>query len=159
MRSDSISALPDVYGPAVYRPEEPDRFGFLPPILVGADDRPREKSFDVMSCSPRWLDLKHAVDEIVLGRHMLSHPIVALQHIYNEKPPDDGAQAVSMFGVRAWMVKHRRSIITLTTLCLGLGLPLPGYTIAALFWPGGGMMSTRTSTLACSSGAWSVLAC
>ena len=36
-----------------------------------------------------------------------------------------------------WLRRHRTVVLVLTTVLLGVFVPIPGYVIAALFWPSG----------------------
>lgn len=36
-----------------------------------------------------------------------------------------------------WLSRHRKAIILVTASVFGVFLPLPGYLLAALFWPAG----------------------
>jgi hypothetical protein len=58
---------PDVDDLAAYRPSS-DGFAVLMQLLVGPDDGSGEESFDVLVCSPRWLQQQPAP---VIGRHHL----------------------------------------------------------------------------------------
>lgn len=62
---------PDIDDLASYRPERPDEFGFLLQMLVGPENGPGEESFDVVVCTPRWLEKKHNPQEMLIGRHYL----------------------------------------------------------------------------------------
>jgi hypothetical protein len=62
---------PDVEDLESYRPERPDEFGFLLQIFAGPEDGQGEESFDVVVCTPRWLERKHGRQDVVVGRHHL----------------------------------------------------------------------------------------
>ena len=62
---------PDVEDLESYRPERSDDFGFLLQIFAGPEGGEGEESFDVVVCTPRWLERKHGQHEVVVGRHRL----------------------------------------------------------------------------------------
>lgn len=52
-------------------PDDPENFGILVEIMVGPVDGPGEESFDVMVCTPRWLQARIGEVGPVIGRHHL----------------------------------------------------------------------------------------
>lgn len=62
---------PDIYDLVNYQPDDPGVFGFLLQVMVGIEGVDGEESFDVEICTPRWLEKKYGVDDIVLGKHHL----------------------------------------------------------------------------------------
>ena len=62
---------PDVPDLPSYQPEPADEFGFLLQIIAGPDNGEGEESFDVIVCTPRWLEKTHARSDVVIGRHHL----------------------------------------------------------------------------------------
>lgn len=62
---------PDVADLSGYHPERPDDFGFLLQILVGPEGGEGEESFDVVVCTPKWLEGQHGPSDVVSGRHHL----------------------------------------------------------------------------------------
>lgn len=67
--------LKDLHSPDIdlnsYRPAEEDCFGFLLQAFFGPSDGPGEDSFDILVCTPKWLDREMGVDDIISGRHRL----------------------------------------------------------------------------------------
>ena len=62
---------PDVPDLSSYEPERDDDFGFLLQILAGPNCGEGEESFDVIVCTPRWLERTHDRADVVPGRHHL----------------------------------------------------------------------------------------
>jgi hypothetical protein len=62
---------PDVRDLATYRPERPDDFGFLLQVFAGPEGGQGEDSFDVVVCTPKWLEQNHACSDVAFGRHYL----------------------------------------------------------------------------------------
>jgi hypothetical protein len=54
-----------------YRPDDPEDVGLLVQVIVGAAGEPGEESFDVMVCTPRWLDREARRFGPLIGRHYL----------------------------------------------------------------------------------------
>jgi hypothetical protein len=54
-----------------FRPTRADDCGILVQVLVGPADGPGEESFDVVVCTPRWLERQVREDGPLLGRHHL----------------------------------------------------------------------------------------
>jgi len=62
---------PDVDGPLeAFVPVDDRNFGFLLQIMAGPEGEEGEESFDVVVCSPAWLDRKLRAEPFV-GRHHL----------------------------------------------------------------------------------------
>ena len=70
---------PDVYDLKKYVPEDPEYVGVLIQIMAGPEDGPGEESFDVVVCTPRWLEwwVQHDAvpgqtrNDPLVGRHYL----------------------------------------------------------------------------------------
>ena len=62
---------PDVSDLASYEPKDPTAFGVLVQILVGPRDEVGEESFDVVVCSPKWLEAQLEAGEVRSVRHHL----------------------------------------------------------------------------------------
>lgn len=54
-----------------YRPADPADVGVLVQVIVGPADGPGEESFDVVVCTPRWLERHTQRDGPLVGRHHL----------------------------------------------------------------------------------------
>src|SRR5262249_18299278 len=62
---------PDVSDLQAFVPAEPDNFGFLLQLMVGAEDEDGEESFDVQICTPSWLTAWHRWNDVVSLRHSI----------------------------------------------------------------------------------------
>ncbi len=62
---------PDVHDLESWKPPRPDSFGILLQLIAGPAGEEGEESFDVVLCTPRWIDETHGLDDIVVGRHHL----------------------------------------------------------------------------------------
>ena len=62
---------PDIPDMEVFRPENAENFCFLLQAMFGPEDAEGEESFDVVVCTPKWLEQNMSKNEIVLGRHHL----------------------------------------------------------------------------------------
>lgn len=73
--STVIPLLKELHSPDIdldsYRPEEVDCFAFLLRALFGPSDGPGREAFDILVCTPKWLDREMGEDEIISGRHRL----------------------------------------------------------------------------------------
>ncbi len=54
-----------------YVPDDPEDAGALVQIMAGPEGKPGEESFDVVVCTPRWLDRWVREDGPLIGRHHL----------------------------------------------------------------------------------------
>lgn len=54
-----------------YVPDDPEDVGLLVQIMAGPEDSQGEESFDVVVCTPRWLDRWVRADGPLIGRHHL----------------------------------------------------------------------------------------
>jgi hypothetical protein len=54
-----------------FEPEDPENVGILIQIIAGPADGPGEESFDVVVCTPRWLERWVRESGPVVGRHHL----------------------------------------------------------------------------------------
>ena len=54
-----------------FEPDDPANVGILVQIIVGPADAPGEESFDVLVCTPRWLDGWVREEGPLIGRHHL----------------------------------------------------------------------------------------
>jgi hypothetical protein len=61
----------DVYDLESYRPPEEDCFGFLVRAIFGPENSKGEESFDMIVCTPRWLEQKLEECDVISGRHYL----------------------------------------------------------------------------------------
>ena len=62
---------PDVVDLAAYHPTPIDDFGFLLQVFAGPEGEPGEESFDLVVCTPKWLEQKYGRSGVVFGRHRL----------------------------------------------------------------------------------------
>src|SRR3569832_396716 len=65
---------PDVRDLSAYQPENPEDFGFLLQIMAGPENQKGEESFDVIVCTPKWMERYYKDDRgeaVVIGRHHL----------------------------------------------------------------------------------------
>jgi hypothetical protein len=60
---------PDVYDLDSFRPTEADNFCVFIQAMFGSSDDIGEESFDILVCSPRWIEEKIRKDGPVIGRH------------------------------------------------------------------------------------------
>jgi len=62
---------PDVTGPLErFKPGDDGNFGFLVQVMAGPEGEESEESFDVIVCSPAWLE-RRLQREPLIGRHHL----------------------------------------------------------------------------------------
>lgn len=54
-----------------YVPDDPEDVGVLVQIMAGSKGKPGEELFDVVVCTPRWLDRRIREDGPLVGRHYL----------------------------------------------------------------------------------------
>jgi len=62
---------PDIQDLSTYQPESPTDFSFLLQVFAGSEASESEESFDVIVCTPRWLERKHDHSDVVPGYHHL----------------------------------------------------------------------------------------
>ena len=62
---------PDIENLHDYRQEDGNSFCFLLQMIVGPENDKGEESFDIIVCSPKWLEENLEKDKIILGRHHL----------------------------------------------------------------------------------------
>jgi hypothetical protein len=62
---------PDARDLESFYPDDPENFELLLQIMAGPHDGPGAESFDVVVCSPRWLEAQLKPGEIRSGRHYL----------------------------------------------------------------------------------------
>jgi hypothetical protein len=62
---------PDIFDLESFFPDEDDCFGFLIQAMFGPENSEGEESFDLVVCTPKWLEQKLAKDMILSGRHHL----------------------------------------------------------------------------------------
>lgn len=68
-----IKALhsPDVHDLRTFKPTKRDNFGFLLQLIVGPQGEMGEESFDMIVCTPKWLEENYSINEVIFGRHYL----------------------------------------------------------------------------------------
>lgn len=54
-----------------FSPEDPEDVGLLVQVIAGPADGPGEESFDIVVCTPAWLDRQVRRSGPLLGRHHL----------------------------------------------------------------------------------------
>jgi hypothetical protein len=52
-------------------PKDEGNFGFVIRMIVCPEGQEGEESFDLMLCTPKWLNDNYPADEIIFGRHYL----------------------------------------------------------------------------------------
>jgi hypothetical protein len=62
---------PDVADLATYEPPDQGMFGFLLQIMAGPSGEDGEESFDVVVCTPSWLQERLDLTAVIIGRHYL----------------------------------------------------------------------------------------
>jgi hypothetical protein len=62
---------PDTPDLATYIPKEPDCFAVLLQIMIAPEESEGEESFDVLVCTPKYLEKKLEHGMPLFGRHML----------------------------------------------------------------------------------------
>jgi len=60
---------PDIKDLENYLPEDHQNFGFLLQAMIGPECLEGEESFDIEVCTPKWLEEKYNIDDVVIGRH------------------------------------------------------------------------------------------
>jgi len=72
---------PDAFDLDSYVPDDPEGDAILLQVMVGSADVPGEESFDLLVCTPRWLEREVKAKGPLIGRHHLiveatNHPEV-----------------------------------------------------------------------------------
>ena len=62
---------PDIANLESYTPQVGDNFSFLLQIMAGPSGQEGEESFDVLICTPKWLEERFSKGQIIVGRHYL----------------------------------------------------------------------------------------
>jgi hypothetical protein len=62
---------PDISDLESYRPESEERFGFLVQAMFGPEDSEGEESFDIVVCTPSWIEKRLLANSVVSGHHHL----------------------------------------------------------------------------------------
>ena len=62
---------PDVSDLATWMPDDEAVFGFLLQVMIGPSDEEGAESFDIIVCSPRWLERDISDTGIRSGEHLL----------------------------------------------------------------------------------------
>ena len=62
---------PDIQNLERYIPENPENFGFLLQAMIGPEGQDGEESFDIEVCTPKWLEEKYSLEDVIIGRHHL----------------------------------------------------------------------------------------
>jgi immunity protein 8 of polymorphic toxin system len=62
---------PDALDLDNYVPDDPEDDAILLQVMVGSADVPGEESFDVLVCTPRWLEREVKAKGPLIGRHYL----------------------------------------------------------------------------------------
>lgn len=62
---------PDVFDLGSYVPEYSDNFSLLVQAMFGPEGTIGEESFDILICTPNWLNSELDLKSIIIGRHYL----------------------------------------------------------------------------------------
>lgn len=62
---------PDINDLEKFIPDIEDNFSFLLQIFVGTSGKEGEESFDVLICTPKWIQGNYKEDDIILGIHKI----------------------------------------------------------------------------------------
>lgn len=62
---------PDIDNLSIYSPENSNNFGFLLQVLVGIKGIESEESFDMIVCTPKWLEANFNKSDVLFGEHYL----------------------------------------------------------------------------------------
>lgn len=71
MRAQLKSLMTSDIDPDSYWPDEEDNFGFYIQAIIGPEDEEGGDIFGFQVCSPKWLQNKHSVTDIVFIRHVI----------------------------------------------------------------------------------------
>ena len=62
---------PDIADLESFRPQDTESFGFLLQAMFGPDNGDGEEAFDLIVCTPKWLEQKVSRSTVISGRHHL----------------------------------------------------------------------------------------
>jgi Immunity protein 8 len=62
---------PDINDLENFKPQDPKNFGFLLQIFVGLKGGDGEESFDIIVCTPSWLDSTYSSSDQIFGEHYI----------------------------------------------------------------------------------------
>jgi hypothetical protein len=62
---------PDVDNLEYYIPLEKDNFCLLCQLILAPEDSEGEESFDVLICTPNWLNQNHSKSDVIFGQYYL----------------------------------------------------------------------------------------
>ena len=62
---------PDISDVESFKPVNKKEFGFLLQVIIGIKGVDSEESFDMIVCTPRWLEKKMISSNIIFGEHYL----------------------------------------------------------------------------------------
>lgn len=71
---------PDVPNLENYQPENEKEFAFLIQAMIGPEGAAGEESFDILVCTPAWLEKSIDIDEVLIARHH----IIVRQYDYHK---------------------------------------------------------------------------
>lgn len=73
--SKVVPRLKELHSPDIdlddYRPDEADCFGFLLQAFFGPPDGAGSESFDILVCTPKWLERELGEADVISGHHRL----------------------------------------------------------------------------------------
>ncbi|MFA5541086.1 MAG: Imm8 family immunity protein [Bacteroidales bacterium] len=75
---------PDVYELSSFSSIKPDNFGFLIQVMVGIEGEGGEESFDIMLCTPKWIEENYKKERFILGLHYIIMFEYNYQLLYNK---------------------------------------------------------------------------
>ena len=61
----------DIYELESYKPEQEDFFGFSLQMEIGSSEVGGEEIFELLVCTPRWIEEKLLYEDVVFGEHLL----------------------------------------------------------------------------------------
>lgn len=62
---------PDIFDLSNFHPRVEDNFGFLLQVMIGVKGSDGEESFDLIVCTPKWLEDSFSQVDVVFGEHYL----------------------------------------------------------------------------------------
>lgn len=71
---------PDILDLENFQPDNENSFSFLLQVIVGIKDIESEESFDMIVCTPQWIENNHSESEIIFGEHYL----IVFKYDFNE---------------------------------------------------------------------------